>query len=368
MRITWIVNHRNMSGGVRVIAIYAEKLQERGHDVTIISRPRPVPLLRRRIKSFVLGRGWPVNPNYLPSHLDHIKVKHQIIDSGARPIADRDCPDADVVIATWWETAYWTNDLSPQKGAKAYFVQDFGANDAQPMDKLAETWNMPMHKIVISSYIRDLVKQYVPANEPLPLVGNSVDLEIFRSPVRGKQAVPTVGTMYSTEPFKRLDLCLKAVEIARKTLPDLQLLVFGPSNLSKEYPLPRDTILHQNVPDDRLKEIYNQCDAWLFGPDKEGYGLPILEAMACRTPVIATPAGAAPELLEPGGGLIVPHGDSEGMAKAILQICSMPDRDWRAMSDKAYSTVASYSWDQATDLFEVALRQAVARFGKGPGH
>ena len=45
-------------------------------------------------------------------------------------------------------------------GPREFGTQDFGALDSQPMDKLAETWNMPMHKIVISSYIRDLVREH----------------------------------------------------------------------------------------------------------------------------------------------------------------------------------------------------------------
>jgi glycosyltransferase involved in cell wall biosynthesis len=361
MRITFIVNHRNMSGGVRVIAIYAEKLRQRGHDVVIVSRPRPVAPLKRKVKSFLSGKGWPANPNKTePSHLDNLAVEHRIIES-RRPIADRDVPDADVVIATWWETAYWVNDLSARKGAKVYFVQDFGANDAQPMEKLAETWNMPMHKIVISSYIEDLVRRHISADEPLSLVGNGVDLSLFHSPERSKQAQPTVGTMYSVARFKGLDICLRAVELARKQLPELQLVVFGPHAASKEYPLPPGTQLQVYLPDERLKEVYGRCDAWLFGPRMEGYGLPILEAMACRTPVIATPAGAAPELLAKGGGILVEHEDSEGMAAAIVRICSMDERSWRAMSDKAYATVAAYTWDDATDLFEAALRQAIER-------
>ena len=69
-------------------------------------------------------------------------------------------------------------------------------------------------------------------------------------------------------------------------------------------PLPRDTEFHLRPPQDRIRDIYSKCDAWLFGSRSEGFGLPILEAMACRTPVIGTPAGAAPELLGDGRGIL----------------------------------------------------------------
>jgi glycosyltransferase involved in cell wall biosynthesis len=109
---------------------------------------------------------------------------------------------------------------------------------------------------------------------------------------------------------------------------------------------------------DRIKDVYSRCDAWLVASRSEGFGLPILEAMACRTPVIATPTGAAPELLAPGGGVIVPMEDPTAMAAAIERIIGLPDDQWRRMSDIAYDTATRYTWDDATKLFEAALHRA----------
>jgi len=91
----------------------------------------------------------------------------------------------------------------------------------------------------------------------------------------------------------------------------------------------------------------------------EGFGLPILEAMACRTPVIATPVGAAPELIGPGGGRLVANEDPASMAEAIVDIARMPEFDWSAMSDCAYETATRYTWDDATEAFERALERAM---------
>jgi glycosyltransferase involved in cell wall biosynthesis len=285
----------------------------------------------------------------------------RVIES-RRPIVDRDVPDADVVIATWWETAEWVNKLSPSKGAKAYFIQDFGAHDGQPMEKLIETWKMPMHGIVISKYIEDLEKEHAGDANEMSYVPNSVDLEQFRSPPRGKQPKPIVGTMYSQSHFKGCDIAIEAVEIAQKTLPDLELHGFGANVPNMDMHWPDWLQFRRRVPDNELKDIYAGCDAWLFPPRKEGYGLPVLEAMACRTPVIATPAGAAPELISAkGGGILVPHEDPSAMAEAIVKICSLADNDWRRISDAAYATVTGYTWEDATARFEAALRLAKER-------
>jgi glycosyltransferase involved in cell wall biosynthesis len=123
--------------------------------------------------------------------------------------------------------------------------------------------------------------------------------------------------------------------------------------------LPPGTEYNNAPTQDQLKEFYSKCDAWLFSSRSEGFGLPILEAMACGTPVIGTPAGAAPELLAGGGGILVKPEDPEDMAKAIEQICQMPDAEWRAMSKIALETVIHYTWEDATNLFEAALYAAV---------
>src|SRR5439155_10424095 len=227
MRITFVLNHVNLNGGIRVIAIYAERLKKRGHQVTVLTRPRPVPSLKDRVKSVVKGKGWLIDPNTLPDHFDNVDVDLRVIES-RRQIVDRDVPDGDVVIATWWETAPWVAELSPSKGAKAYFVQDFGANAGQPMDKLVETWKLPMHHIVISSYIMNMVKEHCPLRDEseTAYVPNSVDLELFRSPPRGKNPTPVVGTIYSQSRFKGADIAVAACEIARKKLPDLELIGF----------------------------------------------------------------------------------------------------------------------------------------------
>ena len=117
------------------------------------------------------------------------------------------------------------------------------------------------------------------------------------------------------------------------------------------------------IPDSELKHVYAGCDAWLFPPRKEGYGLPILEAMACRTPVIATPAGAAPELVGQGGGMLVDHDNPAQMAEAIVRVCSLADDEWRRLSASAYATVTGYSWSDAAERFEAALHRAAAGGG-----
>lgn len=365
MKITFVLPHTGLSGGIRVISIYADRLARRGHQVTVVSTPLAQPSLRERARSIVRTRRLVSEPRQTYTYFDSLGVDHRVIDR-ARPITDADVPDADVVVATWWETAEWVAALSPAKGAKAYFIQGYEVFPHQPADRVKATWRLPMHKITISRWLVELARDKF-GDDAVSLVPNAVDHEQFTAPPRGKQPAPAVGMLYSTASFKGADVSLRAFEIAARAVPELRLVGFGLERPSAELPLPKDAAYVCKPPQDAIPGIYASCDAWLFGSRSEGFGLPLLEAMACRTPVIATPAGAAPEIVAGGGGMLVRHDDPEAMAAEIERVAAMSDASWRELSDAACRNAASYSWDGAAAKFEEALETARRR-GLGRTH
>lgn len=356
MRITFVLPVVNLSGGIRVLALHAEHLQRRGHQVTAVSVQLPQPSFKDIARSVLRGRGWPKVDVNAPSHFDGLPLEHRRLPH-AGPVTEADVPDADVVIGTWWSTVKWMNQFSPRKGAKVHFVQGYDVYGGPP-EEVNGTYALPIPKIVISVWLRDLIQSKF-GQTPIAVVGNSVSTDEFYAPARGKQAKPTVGTIYATDHNKGTDIILKAYDLALARLPDLQLRCMGTATVIPELPLPKGVDYHFGVRDQKLRDVYASCDAWLFGSRQEGFGLPILEAMACRTPVIAAPGGAAPELLSKNGGILVPREDPQAMADAIVKICSLPDAEWRALSDVALGTATSYTWSDASALFEKALEKVV---------
>lgn len=363
MKITFVMkNWAGMSGGVRSNAMLAYHLQKRGHEVLIISpKPSNKPIsIRQRLQTLIRGHGSLLNKSQTESpHFEGLDVPRRFL-AHQSPVINADLPDADVVIATWWETAEWVANLSPQKGTKVYLIRHHEVHDYLPQERAAATYLLPMHKITISKWLVNVMEtQY--GDDRVSLVPNSIDLKKYHAPFRKKQAIPTVGMMYSTKKWKGSDICLKAFSLASQVIPDLQLVAFGTSNPSPDLPLPSNSKYVRLPPQNTIKDLYARCDAWLFGSRIEGFGRPILEAMACRTPVIGTPAGAAPELLSKGGGLLVKPNDPEDMAKAIRYICTLSNREWENISNSAYLTASSYTWDDAAELCERALDRAINR-------
>ena len=363
MRITIVLPEANISGGIRVAAVYAERLHRRGHQVVVVYPEPRKQRLSRKVRSWIKGKGWPKDVLDEPSHLDVGGYERRVLRPW-RPVTEADVPDADIVIATWWETAEWVAGLSPKKGTKVYFIQGYEIFNGYEVERLKATWRLPLHKVVVSSWLQEVARSKF-GDPSVSVVPNAVDMEQFHAPPRSKRSVPRVGMVYSGGGLKGCDISLKAYALAAQVRTDLQLLAFGSMPPTPELPLPEGAQFTLLPAPEQLRTLYASCDAWLFGSREEGFGLPILEAMACRTPVIATPAGAAPELLKSGGGLLVRPEDPEDMSRAILKLCDATDAEWAAMSAQAYATASSYSWDDATEHFLRAIEVALERDKRG---
>ncbi len=365
MRITFVLaGGFNLSGGDRVISIYAERLQRRGHQVFAIAAPAYEPTLRDQLRSVLRKRRLLPKPVPGPNHFSRTSVPHRRIER-LRPVVDADVPDGDIVISTWWETAEWVAKLSPQKGAKACFLQHYEAFEYTPKRRVDATWRLPLHKITISNWLVDLAREKF-GDEQVSLVYNSVDTEQFHAPERERNAVPTVGMLYSSTPWKGVKLSVEALERVRKEFPDLRLVTFGAEPVAPSVPLPAYASHTVSPPQDQIKDVYARCDVWLCGSQSEGFHLPPLEAMACRCPVVSTRVGGPIDVVQDGvNGYVVAVGDAAGLADRLARVLRLPSPQWRKLSDAAYQTATRYTWDDATDLFEAALHRAIERNARG---
>lgn len=361
MRVTIVLPIIGHSGGIRVAAVYADRLARLGHDVTLVAPAPGARGLKGRASGWARGYGWLKRWPSAWNYVENLACKVHVLDR-RRPVDAADVPDADVVVATWWETAEWAWFYPPGKGAKAYFIQGYEVWDPLPVERVRSTWRLPMQKIVVAQWLADIARDEF--DDPSAIVvPNGVDTGSFSAPPRDKGRVPTVGYVHNALPIKGCDLLARAVELARERVPALRVRVFGANPPGEDVPLPAGSEFTLQPSHEQMVEIYAGCDAWLFGSRQEGFGLPLLEAMACRTPVIATPGGAAPDLVPEGGGIVVPHGDPRAFADAIATMVGEENSAWRARSDRARAQAEACTWEHSARRFERALARAVERRG-----
>lgn len=356
MRITFLLaSGFGLSGGDRVIANFAKQLHGRGHTVNLISRPRRPAAWHARLRKQL-----PLSA----SHFDALPMPRRLLER-YRPVTNSDVPDADVVVATWWETAEWVAALTPNKGAKTYLVQHHETFDYLPRARVAATYRLPLHKIVVSRWLLELMQNEY-GDACVSKIRMGVDRAQFHAPPRDKRHVPTIGFMYSRIPWKGTAVIQQALTQVKRTLPAAHIRAFGVDTPSRAQPLPPDTEFMYRPPQDQLPEFYAACDIWLCGSWGEGFTLPPMEAMACRCPVVSTRVGGPSEMICEGeNGYLVEPGDAAGLAERSLRVLQLDPLRWRAMSDAAYATAAEYTWEKATDSFQAALCRATEPTRRG---
>jgi len=93
-----------------------------------------------------------------------------------------------------------------------------------------------------------------------------------------------------------------------------------------------------------LVRLFNLADAFVFPSWYEGFGLPVLEAMACGAPVIASNRGSLPEVVG-NGGTVVDAEDHEAIVSALIPLLTNQQHQER-MRTRALSRAAAFSWDR----------------------
>lgn len=85
---------------------------------------------------------------------------------------------------------------------------------------------------------------------------------------------------------------------------------------------PPNIILKGELPLSQVKEEYLKADVFIFPTHTEGFPNAVAEAMACGMPIIATPVGALPDMIENDGGILIPVNDENACIEAVKKVNS----------------------------------------------
>jgi glycosyltransferase involved in cell wall biosynthesis len=112
-----------------------------------------------------------------------------------------------------------------------------------------------------------------------------------------------------------------------------------------------------HVPAEELVALYNLADVLVVPSLYEGFGLPVIEAMACGTPVVTSPGGALAEVAGDAAELIDPY-DVESIAAALRRTLQAPDLR-RELGDRGRERAAHFTWSttaaQTREIYQQVL-------------
>jgi phosphatidylinositol alpha-mannosyltransferase len=198
------------------------------------------------------------------------------------------------------------------------------------------------------------------------IIPNGVDVGSFhpngtRSPDLVK-AAPKLLFLGRLDPRNGLDQVLSAMPRILAAFPRAELVVAGDGPLRPVYEgraraLGTSVRFVGRVYDER-PALYGAADLYLCPTNKASFGITLLEAMACGTPIVGSDISGFRELVHGGKTLLVPPDDPAAWADAVIRLIQDPAR--RAeMSAWGLGTAAQYSWsDVSARILEVYRRVA----------
>ena len=195
---------------------------------------------------------------------------------------------------------------------------------------------LPAVLTVSQNSATDIARDFGVRPERLTVVPVGVDADVFRPPTAPRVRGRIVATASADVPLKGLVPLLEAVAKLR-TERDVELVVVGrprPGGAAaaaiERLDLGEVVRFVHGLPEAALVEVFGSAEVAVVPSLYEGFSLPAIEAMACATPLVATTAGALPEVVGADGvsALHVPPGDPEALAAAIGRL--LDDRDLAA--------------------------------------
>jgi glycosyltransferase involved in cell wall biosynthesis len=194
--------------------------------------------------------------------------------------------------------------------------------------------------ITISEHARQtLIERYGLAPDRVRAIHLAVDPERFRVSGSEPQSLEAPYLVYPARPWphKNHARLYEALALLRRQRPELRLVLTGEGDYGA---LPPGVEARGRVSADELVSLYRGAAALVFPSLYEGFGMPVVEAMACGCPVAAAAATSIPEVAGDAARLFDPR-DPEAIAAAVEDVL----RDPAPWIERGLERAKLFTWD-----------------------
>jgi glycosyltransferase involved in cell wall biosynthesis len=171
------------------------------------------------------------------------------------------------------------------------------------------------------------------------------------------------------EPRKGLDTLMDAFARLLSVYGDIKLVIAGKKgwytdrlyDQIERLELKDHITVTGHVPDEDLPALYNAAEVLAFPSRYKGFGLPVLEAMACGTPVVCSSSSSLPEVAG-DAALFVPPDDPQALCSALHQLLEN-EALRRQMREKGLAQAARFSWEETARKTSTVYRNVIRERG-----
>jgi teichuronic acid biosynthesis glycosyltransferase TuaC len=198
------------------------------------------------------------------------------------------------------------------------------------------------HVLVVSESLRrTVVDDYGADREKITVIPNGVDVTRFE-PIPQREAQNRLGLgadsfrmLYvgAITRSKGIEYLLRALRLLRKSQASAELVLVGEGDyqrqamsLADEMGIAGSVTFAGQRPNEEIPLWMNACDLLVLPSLAEGFGVVLIEAMACGRPVVATACGGPEDIVTPQTGILVPPGDEFALSQALLDALSTGTR------------------------------------------
>ncbi|MFL2689969.1 MAG: glycosyltransferase family 4 protein [Gammaproteobacteria bacterium] len=203
----------------------------------------------------------------------------------------------------------------------------------------------------------------------ITVINNGLDYEEF-APIsnieRNKNRLITTAS--ADVALKGLDFSLKALKLLKKNNPKIHLIIIGApkknghtEKLIKKLNIEDNVIFKKNISKEKIRELYSTSSIAIVSSLYEGFGYPVIEAMSCEVPLIATNISSIPELVRSYGILIDPK-DEKKLSFNIEKVLNNYD-DYKDNAIKGRQhVIETFNWSKITAEYEKILYKTIEKF------
>jgi len=305
-RVTYVLEKFAIAGGVLSIVQLVNRLQLLGWDAKIATHHGHD---QSRLDAYMLYHHPYVFPT-LDALVDHF-------------------PESDVVVASLWSTAATVDRIVKRMPGAVpwYFIQDDERNffhdlDRMGRERVVESWGLIPNRIVKTRWLADQLAEHGHAAHVVPVGFDQDSFYCHADPAeRPLRILAMARPRTPRRGFERTVRTLAAVKAVR---PEVEIALFGCPNLS-DYAVPFDHTDLGEVPNERLRAVYNTAAIVIDLSDYQALGRIGLEGMACGAATVLTKFGGIAEYIGDGENtLAVDPMDEGAVVAAILRLVDEP--------------------------------------------